>query len=115
MWASWLVERWDDFAAGQEIGVPSYFLHPSVAGFSHETLATDKGQVSNWVRSLEDGSRIHVHEFADGRLVAHRDKIDPNGSVIHAVAHFATETELGRLATLILSVAAIAKLMRNEA
>jgi hypothetical protein len=47
--------------------------------------------------SCSDGSRIHVHEFPDGRLVAHRDRYDPDAGFGHAVAHLLTETFVGPL------------------
>lgn len=37
-------------------------------------VASPEGQVSDWGLSFADGSRIHVHQFADGRYVVDRDR-----------------------------------------
>jgi hypothetical protein len=51
--------------------------------------------------SVEDGSRIHVHEFRDGSMVVHRDRIDPSRGPAHAVAHVVCETRIGRFGVLV--------------
>jgi hypothetical protein len=104
-WNSWIGDVWDSLVDGRKLVAPTWLPHPADAGFTKETLATDAGQIADWVLSLEDESRLHVHEFSDGRLVAHRDRIDPNRSPLHAVAHFAWETDIGRIALLIGSIA----------
>jgi hypothetical protein len=94
-WASWLSANREDLGVGAKVNVPSYLPHPQYAGFSKELVATPEGQVANWTLSVPaDGSRIHVHEFADGRLVAHRDRYDPNHSLGNLVAHLLFETAL---------------------
>lgn len=75
--------------------VPSSLPHPSAGGFHLISPAMPDGQVGDWGLSLDDGSRIHLHEFADGRLIAHRDVFDPDRGIGHAIAHVIAETPLG--------------------
>jgi hypothetical protein len=97
-WNRWIEISWDLLGRGQHLEVPRSLPHPASAGFLQESTATPAGQCADWAFPLEDESRLHVHEFADGRLVAHRDKIDPNRGPLHALFHLAWETDLGRIA-----------------
>jgi hypothetical protein len=54
------------------------------------------GQIADWTVSLDDGSRVHVHEYPDGSLVVHRDALDPARGPLRALGHVACETTLGR-------------------
>lgn len=101
MWLMWIGEHWDELEARKKLTAPSWLPHPGKAGFKQESVATPAGQCRDWVLSLPDQSRVHVHEFRDGRLVAHRDKYDPNSSPMNAIAHFFGETEIGRVALLV--------------
>jgi hypothetical protein len=101
MWMMWIGENWDELEARKKLTVPSWFPHPATVGFKQESITTPAGQCRDWVLPLSDESRIHVHEFEDGRLVAHRDKYDPNSSPLNAIAHFVHETEIGRSALLV--------------
>ncbi len=44
---------------------------------------------------MDDGSRVHVHEFPDGRRFVHRDRHDPDQGFGHMLAHLFTETWVG--------------------
>jgi hypothetical protein len=92
----WLSSVWPALVRGQHVPVP-----PELAGAVRQLprpfVSAPAGQAQNYVQSLADGSRLHVHEFPGGRMVAHRDRIDPARSPLHAVAHVLTETPTGRV------------------
>ncbi len=111
LWGEWLGLAWEHLVAGRHLEVPHWLPHPTAAGFTRETLAMAAGQSADWVLPLDDESRLHVHEFSDGHLVAHRDKIDPNRSLMHAVAHIAWETEIGNVALAVCILALGARLL----
>lgn len=110
-WNQWLAASWADLHRGSRVSVPTWLPHPRWSGFETPPLAEPAGQTADWVRSLSDGSRLHIHEFADGRMVAHRDPTDPKRGPLHAVWHWATESTSGRLAVLALSALAVVKLV----
>lgn len=114
-WQKWIGDAWDSLVDGRKLQVPYALPHPVEAGFVQESIATPAGQCRDWVLSLDDESRIHVHEFKDGRPIAHRDKIDPNRSVLHAVGHFVTETNLGRVLVVVGLCVGAAKLFGSSA
>lgn len=91
-WVNWITQTWAPLSAGEKVEVPFWLGAPNQAGFRFIPLAHPVGQVRNWVLSMSDGSRIHVHEFADGRYVAHRDKHDPDRGLESSVAHLMQET-----------------------
>lgn len=99
-WDLWLRQNWVALRRGAHVAVEGgwYLPHPSTAGFTRPPLAEGVGQVADWVVSCADGSRIHVHEFADGRLVAHRDATDPALGPVQAVNHWWSESKSGRQA-----------------
>lgn len=101
IWLRWLRSRAGPLSAGKKIALPRWLPHPARAGFVRTVLAEDVGQVEDWGLRLSDGSRIHVHEFEGGALVAHRDKTDPTVGLLHAVWHWLTETRTGRLSVLL--------------
>ncbi len=103
-WVGWLHANWTQLAAGAKLQAPAHLPHPRYAGFARESLASPEGQVVDWVLPVTDGSRIHVHECSDGRLVAHRDQYDPNRSAGHLLAHLVLETALVPVTLLILGV-----------
>lgn len=106
-WNVWIAGQWQRLAAGAHIQPPVGFPHPIDAGFARLTLAEPHGQTADYSASLADGSRIHLHEYADGTLLAHRDAYDPVG-VVATVKHLATETAVGPLIGLGLLVALVA-------
>jgi ketosteroid isomerase-like protein len=89
---------WPLLKAGEKVQVPFSLPHPSVSGFDCPDLAEDVGQSTDWVASFRDGSRVHLHEFTDGRIVAHRDKVDPARGPLDAVWHWFTEARSGQIA-----------------
>lgn len=94
-WDWWLSANWSDLVGGAKIVAPQHLPHPQFSGFLKEQIATPGGQSADWVLSVTvDGSRVHVHEFANGRLVVHRDRYDPNRSLGHLIAHLVAETPL---------------------
>lgn len=95
-WQTWLANVWPALVAGQQVEVPTQLPHPSKVGFEKCKRAEPCGQVADWVFSVDDGARLHVHEFADGRLVVHRDRIDPALSAGHAVWHWLREARSGK-------------------
>lgn len=96
-WMTWLQAAWPALARGQRVEVPRFLPHPGRSGFERPPLAEPAGQVADWVVSVTDGSRVHLHEFADGTLVAHRDETDPKRGVAEAMWHWATESTTGQL------------------
>lgn len=96
-WSNWLIHMWNHLRRGKKIIAPQYLLHPCHAGFARTGLAEPIGQMSDWVLSLKDGSRIHIHEYRDGTLRVHRDRIDPSRGPIEAATHWFTESPSGQL------------------
>jgi len=103
-WIGWLHANWAQLVGGSKLEAPTYLTHPRYSGFGTELLATPQGQVADWVVAVTDGSRIHVHECADRRLVVHRDRYDPNRSVGYLVAHLVAETALVPVLLLVVAV-----------
>lgn len=97
-WPSWLAAAWPSLVRGAHVALPPELPHPRAMGWRIPRAAVKVGQVTDWVQSLPDGSRLHVHEFPDGRLVCHRDRWDPSRGALHAVAHVLGETPTGRVA-----------------
>ena len=108
-WESWIDAAWPQLAAGVKVAAPDYLPHPKQGGFGPESIATPEGQCADWVLSLADGSRIHVHEHCDGRRVVHRDRYDPNQGLGNLVAHLVFETPLVPVVLLVLGVVAVAR------
>lgn len=97
-WRAWRDHAWRHLVAGRRVAVPFELPHPTLAGFRQESIAEPCGQLRDWVIPVTDGSRIHLHEFTGGVLVAHRDKIDPNRGPVEALTHWVTEAPSGQLA-----------------
>jgi hypothetical protein len=89
-WGEYLRRAWPLFLKGQRVNVPQE-LRSTVRTLRVPRVAKNVGQSGNYVLPCTDGSRIHVHEYADGRLVAHRDRTDPGRSPLHAVWHLLTD------------------------
>lgn len=113
VWTTWISMHWRELLAGTRVPVPAWLGHPEGAGFRRIGWSTPAGQVADWGLSFTDGSRLHVHEFADGRLVAHRDKHDPDAGLEHRLRHFFEETEIGRAALVVGVIAGIVKLVES--
>lgn len=91
-WEQWIGHNRGALTSGAKLEVPRHFGHLAHAGFRPTQLASPEGQVANWTLPREDGSRIHVHVYPDGRRVAHRDKYDPDRGIGPALAHLAFDT-----------------------
>lgn len=91
-WDSWL--PWDRLCAGEHVEVPVELSLDDV-GFEKTWLAKSCGQVEDWVKRLPDGSRLHAHEFSDGRIEIHRDALDPSQGPATATMHWLSETSEG--------------------
>jgi len=94
-WIAWINGNWVNLAPGVKLSAPRWLPSPAVSGFRPLPLASPEGQVSDWGLSFADGSRIHVHQFADGRYVVHRDRYDPDQGLGRMVAHLFGETLWG--------------------
>jgi hypothetical protein len=103
-WDAWLGEEWDNLVRGKEIPVPPELPTPPEVGFIPTRLAKDVGQTADWSLPLQDGSRLHAHEFESAFLV-HRDRLDPGRGPLRALWHWLTETREG---TALLGCACIA-------
>lgn len=96
-WRAWYRQNRQALCDGAQLTVPVILPHPSQSGFAPTSLAENVGQVRDWAASVSDGSRLHVHEFADGSLNVHRDATDPSRGLTSAVWHWATESTSGRV------------------
>lgn len=94
-WTEWISGQWPVLASGQKIVAPLWLSHPSAAGFRPIGVATPSGQCADWGLPYPDGSRVHVHEFVDGRIVVHRDRFDPDAGPLSLLAHLLGETFVG--------------------
>lgn len=95
-WNEWLQSVEPTLRSGLEVIVPRSLPHPREVGFERPFIAEPWGQKADWVMSLRDGSRLHVHEF-DSALVLHLDKHDPaQGGPGRALYHWGTESASGR-------------------
>lgn len=106
LWLEWLDDNLRRLSRRARLQAPSWLPHPAEAGFAESSIAEPHGQARDWVLSLSDGSRVHVHEHEDGRLVVHRDRYDPSAGPLRAVAHFLIETRAGK-ATLAVGAVAL--------
>ena len=95
-WWIWLEQQWPRLTAGDSLEVPAWLPHPATAGFSLTQMAEPAGQCMDWVASATDGSRVHVHDLCDGRMVVHRDPTDPARGPLHAAWHWLFESNSGR-------------------
>jgi hypothetical protein len=94
-WDAWIARAWSLLRDGHTLRVPSELPHPSTAGFERAAFAEPAGQTQDWVVSMSDRSRLHVHVMGNGTKFIHRDATDPSISPAHAVWHVATETRTG--------------------
>lgn len=96
-WINWVRQNWGALKNGQKLRAPGWLDHPRERGFKRVTYSMPRGQVGDWGLPLSDGSRIHVREFPDGRLIVHRDRHDPQRGITGTLAHLMTETPVGLL------------------
>ena len=103
-WNSWV--PWAELCDGEKVEVPSDLPHPSVAGFKPTRLASYVGQRADYACPLSDG-RLHAHEYADGSVVLHRDRLDPSRGLATATVHWLSECPEGHVALVLLAMAGI--------
>lgn len=94
-WVAWINQWWGHLSAGQKIVASPHLPAVAESGFEEIQIAHPVGQLRDWGFSMPDGSRVHVHEYADGRRVVHRDQHDPKRSLGAALAHLFQETPYG--------------------
>ena len=94
-WTLWIRRAWSALEKGHKVSAPSQLPHPSVAGFRPLAFAQLSGQCRDWTLPLDDGSRIHIHEFEDARLLVHRDRFDPDQNLASLARHLFFETWFG--------------------
>ena len=110
-WNTWLAAVEPTLRAGHEAILPKDLPHPREVGFTRPFIAEPWGQKDDWVYSLGDGSRIHVHEF-EHALVAHIDPHDPAQGPGTAFLHWTTESASGRMFLFTTTLWLILKLAR---
>lgn len=93
-WNSWIRSTLLKSPSGRKLPVPAWLPHPRAAGFKQLELSQPAGQCRDWAIGLTDGSRVHVHEMPDGRLLAHRDQWDPARGGSFTIKHLVFETAL---------------------
>jgi hypothetical protein len=98
-WQSFAAASWPSLQAGGRVCAPASLPSPAISGFRRPWLTEDHGQAVDWTAPLDDGSRIHVHEYRDGSRIVHRDEVDPSQGPVAALVHCCRETHLGRLVT----------------
>jgi hypothetical protein len=98
IWMAWITQHWQRFVNGEKIDAPIWFAPPADAGFEVIEIAHPVGQTRDWGLPLSDDSRIHVHEYANGRRVVHRDVHNPKRGLGPMLAHLMQETPYGVLA-----------------
>lgn len=103
----WLDPYWPKLCAGERLEV-RFEAHPQQLGFRRLAFAEGHGQLEDWALSLPDGSRLHLWYMPGGGWVLHRDAIDPARGPLHAAAHVATATRLGRAVLLGAAIVGIA-------
>jgi hypothetical protein len=115
-WMLFAAAAWPVLVAGGRVCAPSELPHPREAGFERPIMSEDCGQSADWMAPMPDGSRLHVHEYAAGPLIVHRDRVDPSKSPLRAIWHVATETKIGgavlRLGGLLAGALLIGRLAR---
>ncbi len=117
-WQNWMSAAWPQLVAGERLLAPTYLAHPQWSGFEKTELAEPAGQIDDWVVSMTDGSRVHVHENADGSMVVHRDAVDPSRGLIEAFVHTVTESNwlkaVAGLALLFLVIGGIGEALSSK-
>jgi hypothetical protein len=98
MWLPLIQVHWQQLVNGGRVHAPAWLDSPGNYGFKRLGIALPQGQSADWAMSCSDGSRIHIHEFLDGRRVIHRDKHDPDKDLGSMIAHLLTETPVGGVA-----------------
>lgn len=99
-WKAWTATHWERLCEGKAVVVypGSGPVHPAISdGWREIFLAEPFGQKRDYALSLNDGSRLHLHEYSD-RWEVHRDEHDPANGIISAARHFVAEAPTAKLA-----------------
>ncbi len=96
-------------AQGAWLRLPASAPHPSACGFETIIISEPHGQVADWGTPTPGGSRLHVHEHAEGTLVAHEDRFSPDEGPLSMLAHVLFETKAGKAALVVAGAAVIVK------
>lgn len=107
-WRRWA--PWAELHDGAHVDVPEDLEHPAEVGFEPTRLASYCGQAEDWAHPLPDGSRLHAHEYADGSVTLHRDRVDPARGPVPAAVHWMSETPEGGALGVALAVVGAATL-----
>ena len=97
-WVAWIGENWLALEKGSKIEAPWWLVPLAQAGFRRTECASPEGRAAHWTLALDDRSRIHVHEYPDGRRVVHRDKHNPEAGPADMIAHLMFDTPWGIVA-----------------
>jgi len=106
-WTGWIAAMWPQLLRGDRLTAPPHLMSPALAGLRRLAFGTPSGQSADWSIPYDDGSRAHIHEFADGRLIVHRDRFDPDRGLGNFVAHLMSETFVGPLVIGVVVVAMV--------
>ena len=112
-WADFISRNLDQLQRGCRVWTPPHLTHPRVAGFAALTLAEPDGQVEDWVSPLGEG-RVHVHICADGQMLVHLDRWDPDRGLASMLKHFFLETKTGKIVAAGAAIAAISWVTRRR-
>jgi len=77
---------------GEHIALPVWMNNLVLFGFKEVFISQPAGQIKDYVLSLKNGSRLHVHEFEDGSRKIHLDKHDPDKNAESMWRHLLEET-----------------------
>jgi hypothetical protein len=113
-WNAWLSVNWAALVEGAKLEAPSWLCHPLEAGFSKSGLAENVGQAFDYVLADGRGGRFHIHEFSSGKLVVHRDRVDPSRGLLHGLWHWLSESSSGRSVAALGAVAGIGWLLTRD-
>lgn len=108
-WREFVNTHAGNLRAGALVALPEGM---PLEGWKRLRWAEAAGQVADLAFPCADGSRLHVHIFADGRRLMHRDRWDPERGPVAAVLHWLVETRSGRGAVLLGALAT--KLLRGK-
>lgn len=72
-------------------------IHPEKLGFTKLLVAEPNGQISDYSKSLSNGSRLHLQEYPNGQHYLHLDRYDPQKGFTSMIKHMLFETWSGPL------------------
>lgn len=104
-WTDFIRENLAHLQRGGRAWAPDCLPHPRFVGFTALSFAEPDGQVEDWAHPLGEG-RVHVHIGADGRMLVHLDRWDPDQSLASLVKHVLLETKTGKAIAIGASAAA---------